>query len=64
MRYRGSQPPYHTSLEQEKKVRSRLREERHAALSVLTDRELLTTQALAAQEVSYSFLLLHPIIYH
>lgn len=62
MRYRGSQPPYHTSLEQEKKVRSRLREERHAALSVLTDRELLTTQALAAQEVSYSFLLLHPII--
>ncbi|PLB47888.1 hypothetical protein P170DRAFT_465413 [Aspergillus steynii IBT 23096] len=50
MRYRASQPPYHTSLEQEKKVRSRLREERHAALSVLTDRELLTTQALAAQE--------------
>ncbi|KAK1139656.1 hypothetical protein N8T08_000593 [Aspergillus melleus] len=50
MRYRPSQPPYHTSLEQEKKVRSRLREERHAALSVLTDRELLTTQALAAQE--------------
>ncbi|PLB39539.1 uncharacterized protein BDW47DRAFT_124532 [Aspergillus candidus] len=41
---------YHTSIEQEKKVRSRLREERHAALCVLMDRELLTIQALAAQE--------------
>ncbi|KAL4876055.1 hypothetical protein BJY04DRAFT_148363 [Aspergillus karnatakaensis] len=36
--------------EQEKKIRSRLREERHAALCVLMDRELLTIQALAAQE--------------
>ena len=42
---------YHTSIEQEKKVRCRLREERHAALCVLMDRELLTIQALAAQEV-------------
>ncbi|KAA8650714.1 uncharacterized protein ATNIH1004_003402 [Aspergillus tanneri] len=50
MRVRGSVSPYHTSIEQEKKVRSRLREERHAALSVLMDRELLTTQALVAQE--------------
>jgi hypothetical protein len=33
------------------KLRSRLREERHAALCVLMDRELLTIQALAAQEV-------------
>ncbi|KAB8235381.1 uncharacterized protein BDW43DRAFT_31909 [Aspergillus alliaceus] len=41
---------YHTTIEQEKKVRSRLREERHAALCVLMDRELLTVQALAAQE--------------
>ncbi|KAF7121691.1 hypothetical protein CNMCM5793_009163 [Aspergillus hiratsukae] len=40
----------HTALEQEKKVRSRLREERHAALCVLLDRELLTLQALANQE--------------
>ncbi|THC89746.1 hypothetical protein EYZ11_010811 [Aspergillus tanneri] len=46
----GPLSPYHTSIEQEKKVRSRLREERHAALSVLMDRELLTTQALVAQE--------------
>ncbi|OJJ58906.1 hypothetical protein ASPSYDRAFT_101978, partial [Aspergillus sydowii CBS 593.65] len=37
-------------IEQEKKIRSRLREERHAALCVLMDRELLTIQALAAQE--------------
>ncbi|KAL5363492.1 hypothetical protein BJX96DRAFT_119385 [Aspergillus floccosus] len=43
-------PLYTTTLEQEKKVRSRLREERHAALCVLMDRELLTIQALAAQE--------------
>ncbi|KAF9893763.1 hypothetical protein FE257_009933 [Aspergillus nanangensis] len=43
-------PNYTTTIEQEKKVRSRLREERHAALCVLTDRELLTIQALAAQE--------------
>ncbi|KAL4918184.1 hypothetical protein BDW62DRAFT_182002 [Aspergillus aurantiobrunneus] len=45
-------PAYTTSLpiEQEKKIRSRLREERHAALCVLMDRELLTIQALAAQE--------------
>ncbi|KAL2872697.1 uncharacterized protein BJX67DRAFT_340141 [Aspergillus lucknowensis] len=42
------QPPL--SHEQEKKLRSRLREERHAALCVLMDRELLTIQALAAQE--------------
>ncbi|KAI9934882.1 hypothetical protein MW887_000503 [Aspergillus wentii] len=47
---RGSPSIYHTSIEQEKKVRSRLREERHAALSVLMDRELLMVQALAAQE--------------
>ncbi|KAL3458246.1 hypothetical protein BJX64DRAFT_227556 [Aspergillus heterothallicus] len=38
------------SREQETKLRSRLREERHAALCVLMDRELLTIQALAAQE--------------
>ncbi|KAI9368414.1 hypothetical protein BJX61DRAFT_537289 [Aspergillus egyptiacus] len=38
------------SLEQEKRMRSRLREERHASLCVLLDRELLTIQALAAQE--------------
>ncbi|GES57044.1 hypothetical protein ATEIFO6365_0001033100 [Aspergillus terreus] len=43
-------PLYTSTLEQEKKVRSRLREERHAALCVLMDRELLTIQALAAQE--------------
>jgi hypothetical protein len=48
---RGSLSNYHTSVEQEKKVRSRLREERHAALCVLMDRELLTMQSLAAQEV-------------
>ncbi|RAL17704.1 uncharacterized protein BO97DRAFT_12796 [Aspergillus homomorphus CBS 101889] len=41
---------YQASLEQDKKLRSRLREERHAALCVLMDRELLTIQALAAQE--------------
>lgn len=50
---RGSPSIYHTSIEQEKKVRSRLREERHAALSVLMDRELLMVQALAAQEVCH-----------
>lgn len=44
-------PAWHTTHEQEKKVRSRLREERHAALCVLLDRELLTLQALANQEV-------------
>jgi hypothetical protein len=44
-------PAWHTTLEQEKKVRSRLREERHTALCVLLDRELLTLQALASQEV-------------
>lgn len=44
-------PAWHTTHEQEKKVRSRLREERHAALCVLLDRELLTLQALATQEV-------------
>ncbi|KAE8348493.1 hypothetical protein BDV28DRAFT_143352 [Aspergillus coremiiformis] len=49
-RMRGSLSNYHTTVEQEKKVRSRLREERHAALCVLMDRELLTMQALAAQE--------------
>lgn len=49
---RGPLTSYHTTIEQEKKVRSRLREERHAALCVLMDRELLTMQALAAQEVS------------
>ncbi|EAW18755.1 uncharacterized protein NFIA_087110 [Aspergillus fischeri NRRL 181] len=43
-------PAWHTTLEQEKKVRSRLREERHAALCVLLDRELLILQALANQE--------------
>ncbi|KAF4287174.1 hypothetical protein KXW98_006816 [Aspergillus fumigatus] len=43
-------PAWHTTHEQEKKVRSRLREERHAALCVLLDRELLTLQALATQE--------------
>ena len=42
---------YRTTIEQEKKVRARLREERHAALSVLLDRELLMVQALAANEV-------------
>ncbi|KAL4943490.1 hypothetical protein BDV06DRAFT_210987 [Aspergillus oleicola] len=42
------QPTY--PMEQEKRIRSRLREERHAALCVLMDRELLTIQALAAQE--------------
>ncbi|KAL2850617.1 hypothetical protein BJY01DRAFT_130998 [Aspergillus pseudoustus] len=41
-------PPF--LREQETKRRSRLREERHAALCVLMDRELLTIQALAAQE--------------
>ncbi|KAB8209977.1 hypothetical protein BDV34DRAFT_187662 [Aspergillus parasiticus] len=49
-RMRGPLTSYHTTIEQEKKVRSRLREERHAALCVLMDRELLTMQALAAQE--------------
>ncbi|KAL4793251.1 hypothetical protein BDV19DRAFT_391286 [Aspergillus venezuelensis] len=48
------QHPYHPHhsmpIEQEKRIRSRLREERHAALCVLMDRELLTIQALAAQE--------------
>ncbi|KAL4948929.1 hypothetical protein BDW69DRAFT_203202 [Aspergillus filifer] len=43
--------PHHPMpIEQEKRIRSRLREERHAALCVLMDRELLTIQALAAQE--------------
>lgn len=51
---RQSLSPAYTPLpvEQEKRIRSRLREERHAALCVLMDRELLTVQALAAQEVS------------
>ncbi|KAE8378388.1 hypothetical protein BDV26DRAFT_191897 [Aspergillus bertholletiae] len=49
-RMRGPLANYHTTIELEKKVRSRLREERHAALCVLMDRELLTMQALAAQE--------------
>ncbi|KAL4968574.1 uncharacterized protein BDV14DRAFT_144196 [Aspergillus stella-maris] len=48
------QHPYHPHhsmpIEQEKRIRSRLREERHAALCVLMDRELLTIQALAVQE--------------
>ncbi|RDW90442.1 uncharacterized protein DSM5745_02217 [Aspergillus mulundensis] len=46
----SSASAYTIPSEQEKRTRSRLREERHAALCVLTDRELLTTQALAAQE--------------
>ncbi|KAL4910149.1 hypothetical protein BDW74DRAFT_48829 [Aspergillus multicolor] len=41
---------YTIPSEQEKRTRSRLREERHAALCVLMDRELLTIQALTAQE--------------
>ncbi|PWY89361.1 hypothetical protein BO94DRAFT_574345 [Aspergillus sclerotioniger CBS 115572] len=41
---------YQATLEQERRLRTRLREERHAALCVLLDRELLTIQALAAQE--------------
>ncbi|PYH44260.1 uncharacterized protein BP01DRAFT_424313 [Aspergillus saccharolyticus JOP 1030-1] len=45
-----TQTLYHASLEQDKKHRSRVREERHAALCVLMDRELLTVQALAAHE--------------
>jgi hypothetical protein len=49
-------PAWHATLEQEKKVRSRLREERHAALCVLLDRELLTLQALTNQEVRLGFL--------
>ncbi|KAL4779229.1 hypothetical protein BJX76DRAFT_341339 [Aspergillus varians] len=51
--HHGPRPPAYTTslpIEQEKKIRSRLREERHAALCVLMDRELLTIQALAAQE--------------
>ncbi|GLA25883.1 hypothetical protein AnigIFM63326_002671 [Aspergillus niger] len=35
---------------QERQIRTRLREDRHAALCVLLDRELLTIQALAHQE--------------
>ncbi|RAK97184.1 uncharacterized protein BO80DRAFT_504867 [Aspergillus ibericus CBS 121593] len=41
---------YQATLDQERRMRTRLREERHAALCVLLDRELLTIQALAAQE--------------
>lgn len=38
-------------MAQEKKVRSKLREERHTAQCVLMDRELLMVHALAAHEV-------------
>ncbi|GFN16218.1 hypothetical protein AtubIFM55763_001631 [Aspergillus tubingensis] len=41
---------YQTTLDQERQIRTRLREDRHAALCVLLDRELLTIQALAHQE--------------
>ncbi|KAL4933556.1 uncharacterized protein BDV17DRAFT_252238 [Aspergillus undulatus] len=45
------QPAYQPFMPVEQEnIRSRLREERHAALCVLMDRELLTIQALAAQE--------------
>ncbi|KAL5003477.1 hypothetical protein BDV10DRAFT_155112 [Aspergillus recurvatus] len=46
----ASASAYTVPSAQEKRIRSRLREERHAALCVLMDRELLTIQALAAQE--------------
>ncbi|KAL4985400.1 hypothetical protein BDW68DRAFT_165181 [Aspergillus falconensis] len=46
----ASASAYTVTSAQEKRVRSRLREERHAVLCVLMDRELLTIQALAAQE--------------
>ncbi|KAL4777502.1 hypothetical protein BDW60DRAFT_173152 [Aspergillus nidulans var. acristatus] len=46
----ASTSAYAVPSAQEKRMRSRLREERHAALCVLMDRELLTIQALAAQE--------------
>lgn len=45
---------YQTTLDQERQIRTRLREDRHAALCVLLDRELLTIQALAHQEVRLS----------
>ncbi|KAL2014440.1 hypothetical protein VTN00DRAFT_1965 [Thermoascus crustaceus] len=41
---------YATSLAHEKRIRSKLREGRHAALCVLMDRELLMVQALSAHE--------------
>lgn len=41
---------YSTSIAREKRIRSKLREGRHAALCVLMDRELLMVQALAAHE--------------
>ncbi|KAL4978549.1 hypothetical protein BDW66DRAFT_15499 [Aspergillus desertorum] len=46
----ASASAYTVPSAQEKRIRSRLREERHAALCVLMDPELLTIQALAAQE--------------
>jgi hypothetical protein len=40
-----------TEFERDLRARSHLRDEKHAALSVLMDRELLVTYALAAREV-------------
>lgn len=44
-----------TEFERDLRSRSHLRDEKHAALSVLMDRELLVTYALAAREVRKSF---------
>jgi CubicO group peptidase (beta-lactamase class C family) len=44
-----------TEFERDLRSRSHLRDEKHAALSVLLDRELLVTYALAAREVRTNF---------
>lgn len=44
-----------TEFERDLRSRSHLRDEKHAALSVLMDRELLVTYALAAREVRTNF---------
>lgn len=42
-----------TAFEKDARTRSHLRDEKHAALAVLMDNELLVTYALASQEVRY-----------
>lgn len=52
-----------TEFEKDARMRSHLRDEKHAALSVLMDRELLVTYALASNEVCLSMYIyssIHP----
>jgi hypothetical protein len=46
---------YDQGHEKETRMRSHLTDEKHAALCVLTDREMLMTYALAANEVRIFF---------